>query len=241
MQFRRLNADEIEVRVAQVKADKLSVLLYKDARVDQRLLDETVGAMAWQRSHEIIGGNLYCTVSIYCKELDAWVSKQDVGTESNTEKEKGQASDSFKRACFNWGIGRELYTAPSIWINNPDAGIETEKGRLTTRKRFKVGKIGYDANGNINDLVITDSWGNPVWEMNKTQKKAAKPKGKSKDAEALNRINDADISRIVDLCNEAGVVMSEAFNKPVNEFTPAEFTRACEALQKIIDKKKVQA
>lgn len=242
MQFRRLNADEIEVRVAMIKPDKLSVLLYKDARVDQRLLDETVGAEYWQRSHEIVGGNLYCTVSIYNKDLGAWVSKQDVGTESNTEKEKGQASDSFKRACFNWGIGRELYTAPSIWINNPDAGIaKSESGKYMTNKRFKVGKIGYDEGGNINDLVITDSWGNPVWEMKSPAKKAAKPKGKSKDAEALNRINDADIQRIVDLCNEAGVVMSEAFNKPVKDFTPAEFARACEALQKIIDKKKVQA
>ena len=242
MQFRKLVADEIEVRVAQIKTDKLSVLLYKDARVDQRLLDETVGAEYWQRSHEMVGGNLYCTVSIFNKTLDTWVSKQDVGTESNTEKEKGQASDSFKRACFNWGIGRELYTAPSIWINNPDAGIEKdEKGKLTTRKRFKVGKIAYDENGNINDLVITDGYGNPVWEMGKPQRKAAKPKEKSKDAEALNRINDADVQRIVELCNEAGVKMSDTFNKPVNTFTPAEFARACEALQKIIDKKKVQA
>lgn len=241
MQFRRLYADEIEVRVAQIKPDKLSVLLYKDARVDQRLLDETVGAEYWQRSHEMVGGNLYCTVSIFNKTLDRWVSKQDVGTESNTEKEKGQASDSFKRACFNWGIGRELYTAPSIWINNPEAGIaKSESGKYMSNKRFKVGKIGYDDAGNINDLVITDGFGNPVWEMGKT-KKAAKPKGKSKDAEALNKINDADVQHLVDLCNTAGVKMSEMFNKPVYDLTPAEFTRSCEVLQKIINKKKVQA
>lgn len=239
MQFRQLHADEIDVRVAQIKDDKLSVLLYKDARVDQRLLDETVGAEYWQRDHQLINGNLFCTVSIYVKELGMWVSKQDVGTESNTEKEKGQASDSFKRACFNWGIGRELYTAPSIWIENPEAGIENIKGKLTTRKRFKVGKIGYDDNGNINDLVITDGYNNTVWEMGK--RKAAKPKGKSKDAEALNHINDADVQRLTDLCNQAGVVMSDTFNKPVNELTPMEYTQACEALQKLIDKKKGKA
>jgi hypothetical protein len=107
--IRRLRADEIEVRAAQVKKNAkgsvyASLLLYKDARVDQRLLDETFGSMNWQRSHEIIDGRLYCTVSIWDAEKKIWVSKQDVGTESNTEKEKGQASDSFKRACFNWGM-----------------------------------------------------------------------------------------------------------------------------------------
>ena len=114
--FRNLKADEIDCRIAMVKNNGISLLLYKDARVDQNILDETVGAFAWQRSHEVIDGNLYCTVSIFDEKHGVWVSKQDVGKESNTEKEKGQASDSFKRACFNWGIGRELYTAPFIWI-----------------------------------------------------------------------------------------------------------------------------
>ena len=107
--IRRLRADEIEVRAAQVAKNNsgvvyASLLLYKDARVDQRLLDETFGPMNWQREHTIIDGNLYCTVSIWDEKKGVWVSKQDVGTESNTEKEKGQASDSFKRACFNWGM-----------------------------------------------------------------------------------------------------------------------------------------
>lgn len=117
MKFRDLKADEVECRVATVKDSGVSLLLYKDARVDQNILDETVGPMNWQRSHQLMGDRLYCTVSIYDENKGAWVSKQDVGTESYTEKEKGQASDSFKRACFNWGIGRELYTAPFIWIN----------------------------------------------------------------------------------------------------------------------------
>ena len=123
MKFRKLRADEVEARVAQVKNNGFSLLLYKDARVDQNILDETVGAENWERKHEMIGGNLYCTVSIWNEARGAWVSKQDVGTESKTEAEKGQASDSFKRACFNWGIGRELYTAPFIWINVAD-GID---------------------------------------------------------------------------------------------------------------------
>jgi hypothetical protein len=104
MRFRKLRANEIEARVATVNASGCSLLLYKDARVDQKLLDETVGVFGWKRSHELIGDRLYCTVSIKDPDTGEWVSKQDVGTESYTEKEKGQASDSFKRACFNWGM-----------------------------------------------------------------------------------------------------------------------------------------
>lgn len=125
--FRDLEANEIDCRIATVKSNGVSLLLYKDARVDQNILDETVGAFGWQRSHEVIDGNLYCTVSIYDKEHGIWVSKQDVGKESNTEKEKGQASDSFKRACFNWGIGRELYTAPFIWVPSDKCKITGNK------------------------------------------------------------------------------------------------------------------
>ena len=112
--FRDLRADEIECRVAQAKENGVSLLLYKDARCDQNILDETVGPMNWMRHHSRDNAN--CTVSIWDKDKGQWIGKEDTGTESNTEKEKGLASDSFKRACFNWGIGRELYTAPFIWI-----------------------------------------------------------------------------------------------------------------------------
>ena len=114
MEFRTLNASEIEVRPATINQKGLTLLLYKDARVDQNILDETVGCMNWQRSHTRDNAN--CIVSIWDSEKGMWVSKEDTGTESYTEKEKGLASDSFKRACFNWGIGRELYSAPFIWI-----------------------------------------------------------------------------------------------------------------------------
>ena len=113
--FRDLRADEIDCRIAMVKQNGLSLLLYKDARCDMNILDETVGAFNWQRSHTRDNAN--CIVSIYDEDKKQWISKEDTGTESNTEKEKGLASDSFKRACFNWGIGRELYTAPFIWID----------------------------------------------------------------------------------------------------------------------------
>ena len=118
LEFRDLREEDIECRVAQAKENGVSLLLYKDARCDQNILDETVGAMNWQRYHNRENAN--CVVSIWDEDKQQWVSKEDTGTESNTEKEKGLASDSFKRACFNWGIGRELYTAPFIWIRAED-------------------------------------------------------------------------------------------------------------------------
>ena len=159
-EIRKLKADEIDVRVAQCKQNGLSLLLYKDARVDQRILDETYGAMNWQRSHQLIGDRLYCTVSVFDDKKQQWVSKQDVGTESNTEAEKGQASDSFKRACFNWGIGRELYTAPFIWILGDKAEIKTlnsaGKIKYACYDKFAVRDIQYNDKGEISYLEIVN-------------------------------------------------------------------------------------
>lgn len=139
--FRTLRADEIDCRVSQVKETGLSLLLYKDARCDQNILDEVVGPFNWKREHT--RDNRNCIVSIKNQETGEWVSKEDTGTESNTEKEKGLASDSFKRACFNWGIGRELYTAPFIWIAAKDCKIVEYKGKKACFDRFTVKGIGY--------------------------------------------------------------------------------------------------
>lgn len=136
LSFRPLSADDVEVRVSTVSEKGVSLLLYKDARCDMRLLDETVGADRWQRRHYEYKGTLFCSVGI--KFGDEWVWKDDAGSESNTESQKGEASDSFKRACFNWGIGRELYTAPFVWIKAEDVTLEQIKGKLGTRDRFRV-------------------------------------------------------------------------------------------------------
>ena len=157
MEFRLLRADEIECRVSTVTEKGCSLLLYKDARCDMNILDETVGAERWKRKHEIIGGNLFCNVGILCEtgpDLMEWIWKQDVGVESYTEKEKGQASDAFKRACFNWGLGRELYTAPFIWIDAGNVKIDKKQdGKFTTFDRFEVKEIGYSGR-KISRLVI---------------------------------------------------------------------------------------
>ena len=150
--FRKLTADEIEVRVGGVSEGKGGfLLLYKDARCDMRILDETLGTTNWTRSHEEIDGQLFCNVSIWDSEKSQWITKQDVGVESFSDSEKGRASDSFKRACFNLGIGRELYTAPFIWISDNKANKDNWK-----YKKFKVESIAYDEKGNISQLTINE-------------------------------------------------------------------------------------
>ena len=126
--IRLLKADEIECRIGNISEKGVSILLYKDARVDQKILDEVFGPFGWKRSHASIDGNLYCTVSVRDPETGEWISKQDVGTTGFTEKEKSQASDSFKRACFNWGIGRELYSAPFIWLSANKVNLLQKNG-----------------------------------------------------------------------------------------------------------------
>ena len=161
--IRTLRADEIECRVQQVTEKGCVLLIYKDARVDMRILDETFGVDGWQRTHEVINGNLFCNIEIWSDEKKCWIKKQDVGTESNTEKEKGEASDSFKRAGFNVGIGRELYSSPFIWINLDPSEIEKNahgKPQLKRSIKFSVKSIKYDENKDITDLVISDNRGN---------------------------------------------------------------------------------
>lgn len=155
MKFRDLIAEDIECRVSTINEKGLSLLLYKDARCDMKILDETVGALNWKREHTRDNAN--CVVSIWCDEKKQWISKEDTGKESYTEKEKGLASDSFKRACFNWGIGRELYTAPFIWINKGNYTEKTGKnGQPITYDRFVVKEIEVK-DGVITNLVIINS------------------------------------------------------------------------------------
>ena len=151
LEFRTLKEAEIEVRLAQVKQNGVTLLLYKDARCDMNILDETVGPYNWKREHTRDNAN--CIVSIWDEDKKQWISKEDTGTESFTEKEKGLASDSFKRACFNWGIGRELYTAPFIWVTSENCTISGNK----CYDKFKVEKIAYDDNKNIVGLSIINT------------------------------------------------------------------------------------
>ena len=170
--FRLLKADEIDVRVATINENGASLLLYKDARCDMNILDETVGAFNWKREHARENAN--CIVSLWDEAKKEWVSKEDTGTESFTEKEKGLASDSFKRACFNWGIGRELYTAPFIYVSADKMEIKEKNGKYTTRDRFSVEKIVYDENRQISGIAIKNQKGERVFVYNNTKKENKK-------------------------------------------------------------------
>lgn len=171
LKFRTLEAHEIDCRVSVINSKGLSLLLYKDARVDQNILDETVKPMNWQRHHSRDNAN--CIVSIWDEEKKQWIEKEDTGKESFTEAEKGLASDSFKRACFNWGIGRELYSAPFIWINATDCNIEQgNNGKYKCNDGFYVEQILYDDNRNIVALSIKNEKTNKrVFVMDKRENK----------------------------------------------------------------------
>lgn len=155
MNFRLLKANEISCRVNQINEKGLTLLLYKDARVDMDILDEAAGCMNWKK--EYTRDNKNCIVSIYDETKKEWVSKEDTGTESNNEAEKGLASDSFKRACVNWGIGRELYTAPFIWVNAEDTNIYQKGQKYATRDTFRVEAIHYNKDREIDGLSIKNS------------------------------------------------------------------------------------
>lgn len=173
--FRTLKAEEIDVRVASISPKGFSLLLYKDARCDMNILDETVGAMNWKREHTRDNAN--CIVSLWDETKKQWISKEDTGVESNTEKEKGLASDSFKRACFNWGIGRELYTSPFIWVSNTSYISTNQKtGKLQVLERFSVSKIEYTNEKTISQLEIVDRKGNIVFSNIEKVSRPSTPK-----------------------------------------------------------------
>lgn len=171
--FRKLRADEIQVRVAQVTKEKTYLLLYKDARCDMNILDEIIKPQNWACDYKEVKGNMYCGIGIRIPSVgnNEWVWKWDCGVESNTEKEKGEASDAFKRAGFRWGIGRELYTAPRIDVLNDAIGGVEEREYQGKKyynlkyayQTFSVKQIEYDEKGNITKLEIVNSKGNVIW------------------------------------------------------------------------------
>lgn len=165
MEFRTLKAEEIDCRVSQIASNYCTLLLYKDARVDQNILDESVGCMNWQKRY--VRDNANCIVGIWDEDKKQWVEKEDTGTESFTEKEKGLASDSQKRSGFAWGIGRELYTAPFIWIPwNSLINVTAKDGKYTIKDTFDVKDIEIK-DKKIVGLTIVNSKGTEVFKMSK--------------------------------------------------------------------------
>lgn len=216
MNFRLLTPNEIEIRVGSAKDTGLSLLLYKDARVDQNLLDETVGSENWQRDHKELKNVIYCGIGIYNKEISQWVWKWDAGSESNADKEKGEASDSFKRAGFNWGIGRELYSSPFIWVGSGKFKDKYDK--------FEVIEIGYDDKREINKLKI----------KNITLDKIIFEMGKQIEHFNIDKVEYATTEQIAELKTlvaDLDAVAKYLKKDNINALTKVE-------IQNIIDKKK---
>lgn len=165
-EFRPLRADEILVRVERINNNNLTgtVVLYKDARCDMRILDETVGPLNWYNKHFLLGNSLYCEIGIKNQETGEWVRKDDVGAEQNFEREKTLASDSLKRAGFVWGIGRELYTTPkgaqiTLTPNETELGRDQKNVFMRRDALFFVKNITYNKDHKITSLEIVDNNG----------------------------------------------------------------------------------
>lgn len=159
MEFRKLKANEIQVRPTDTKnRGRATLLLYQDARCAMDILDDTVGNENWQKEYYEVNGNVYCRIGIFTE--NGWTWKSDCGTESNVDAEKGQATDAFKRAAVCWGIGRELYATPKIKINCPDRYYYNDKMTMT----FTVTDIEWD-DRELKSLVIVDRFGTEVYRF----------------------------------------------------------------------------
>ena len=202
-----LTIEDIDFRVQSISAKGYATILaYKSARIDMQRLDQAVGPLNWQRKHELIDGKLFCHVGLYNPETSQWTWKSDVGTESMTEATKGEASDSFKRACFNWGIGRELYDYPIISIKLVEKDeYEVTSGRAkqtwglrlrdwTWFSQFTDGKISYiackDTNGKLRfqwGTYVKEETPTPAPKVNPANDPDANPQG------VLKKKTDAEI------------------------------------------------
>lgn len=249
--MRLLNANEIEVKVKQVKDTGLVALLYKTARTDMDLLDETYGPENWQCEHEEIKGNLYCKIGVWFENKQQWVWKQDCGIESREDDEgnqkKGEASDAFKRAGFKWGIGRELYTAPFIWISSDYIEIKHVGQKYTCNEKFTVSMIKYNDNREIIALEIVNGKGKTVYTFGtktplKTEKitKKATAETKAEDVPASHpddwmSVNAfaGEMKRCTTLTEISEILNSQRNNPRLNELIPLASTRKEQIVEKL--------
>ena len=166
-----LTKDQIEVKIKQVKSNGVLMLLYKTARTDMDILDELYGPENWQSDYREIKGNLYAGIAVRDRETGNWVWKWDCGVESRADgdgnEKKGEASDAFKRAGFKWGIGRELYTAPFIWVSTDVVPVKSDdRGHCQLAnpfEKFYVSHIAYNDKNEISKLTISGKGARVVW------------------------------------------------------------------------------
>lgn len=245
LEFRDLTAEDVEVRVGQCSEKGASLLLYKDSRVDCRILDETVGPENWDCQYTKIGDGLFCSIGIYCQMADGqmqWVYKQDVGVPSNMEAEKGQASDALKRAAFRWGIGVELYTAPFIWVPAEKLAKlrkNERTGRWQCFDRFTVKRMTVK-DGRIDQLSIVNERGVQVFGNPFDDLKAEKAQKKTQRFAKVSELKKEAIAAGI---REEGIKswLDITFGKPMKEFTDDEIKQTEKYLQdRINDKRELE-
>lgn len=227
--IRLLKAEEIDVRVGAIYEKGITLLLYKDARVDMNILDETYGSMNWKRKHVMYGDAMFCEVLIKDEATDKWVSKMDLGTPSFSEPLKGASSDAFKRACTNWGIGRELYTAPFIWLPIDKVEVkEGDKGKKTVKDSFIVQTIQYDEKKRcITGLVICNQKSQVVFQYMDLKQDRTKI-NKEQSAALLEELRRTGISL-------SAVLKKHKLNK-LSDMSPELWATAMEAMKNTADK-----
>ncbi len=232
-EFRLLKADEIECRVSQIYERGLTLLLYKTARTDANLLDETVGTENWSNDFKLVDGVLYGGIGVDYGQGYVW--KWDAGTESQTEAEKGRASDAFKRAGFKHGIGRELYTAPKIYVSASDCNIkEGKNGKLACYDNFTVGAIEYNDAQEISRLIICN--GDVAvfeWERGKpvtipTPAPETPKKTPQKPAEAKPSLSTPTTTPFNPTCKDCGAPITDAEHDFSVRYYKTPLCRACQ-------------
>lgn len=228
-EIRLLHAEEIDIRVGSIYDTGITLLLYKDARSDMTILDEVFGSMGWQRRHFMVGDAMCCEVSVKDTETGEWITKSDVGSPSYTEPLKGAASDSFKRACVSFSIGRELYSAPFIWIDTSKVEIKMENGKKRVKDRFRVQSISYNKERRIiTALVIVNQRNEVVYQyMDYSAPKAIAVITPEQEAAFLRELKRTGVSL-------PSVLRKHKLNK-ISEMSPELWKQAMESMAMLPD------
>ena len=234
--IRNLNPEEIECRVGKITEQGITLLLYKNARVDQTILDEVFGICGWQRRHNMIGNELYCILSIWDDEKKQWVQKEDVGTESEYEKAKGAASDSFKRACFNIGIGRELYSAPFIYIPINKVRMSEKNEKKSVKDSFSIKNIQTTSDKVITALEIVNQRSEKVYSYQMLQVAAVQVTDIDSEKVQVQRISDGEIQILYAELGRTGVTMQQILKRygisSIQELDQVTYKRALNGLKR---------
>ena len=221
-----LQAEDIEVRPGIVNDKGMTLLLYINSRSAMRILDEAVGPENWQREHESINGSIYCSVSIWSEDKKSWVKKQDVGSASMAEAEKGMASDSFKRSCVSWGLGRALYGCGLLWLKSDLYSAEKKNERWVVKDSFHVDEILYDNQGEIISITIKNQ--NEEIVLNK---KIHRKRSKQPDMQ----ITIEELSALMEQMLSVGVSMQQILDRysltDITQMTHNHYLKAMRSLK----------